>query len=605
MRQFAFFALLTAALSVWAQDPLLTGTPMGSSPSVDYSQSNYPATTTTNTCTDAFDGDMNTFFASYERSNTWCGLDLGQPYIITRAGWAARNDGNGPRRMKLGLIEGSNSPDFLDAIPLYLITANGVIGQMTYTNITCTRGVRYVRYVGPNNSRCNIAELALYGHPGVGDDSELYTPTNLPCVTIHTTSGQDPVDKINELRCMVSVIGDGAIVTDSATTRLRGNMSANFEKKPYRIKFDRKHNVLDAPAKAKKWTLINNYGDKTLMRNLLAFECSRLLDMPYTPYGRAVDVIMNGEYKGCYQLCDQVEVGQGRVDKNTQYFWEIDAYANEEPYLSWFYSNHYNPVTIKDPKDDEITEAQHDSIVDYFNLVEDGVYNNDTYKDTVNGWRRLLDAETFLKHFLVGEFSGNTDTYWSTYQYKLKGEDKVYTGPVWDFDLGFNNDNRTYPIQDKTNWIFTIGSAAGDMKNWVRRVVIYDTHTKDELLQLWAAARCNGLTPEHMLALADSLAEEMNASQALNFTRWPMLTQWVHQNPQVAGSYQGEVNVVKTYMQDRIAWIDQKLGFDTTTLGVPGAACIEQSEKVMINGRMYIKRDNKLYDILGNTWKEE
>ena len=48
-------------------------------------------------------------------------------------------------------------------------------------------------------------------------------------------------------------------------------------KKPYRIKFDAssrifKDSPLCSPAKAKKWTLINNYSDKTLMRNLVAFD---------------------------------------------------------------------------------------------------------------------------------------------------------------------------------------------------------------------------------------------------------------------------------------------------------------------------------------------
>ena len=64
----------------------------------------------------------------------------------------------------------------------------------------------------------------------------------------------------------------------------------------------------------KKWTLINNYGDKTLMRNKVAYEMSREAGMPFTPYCTFVDVIYNGEYEGAYQLCDQVEVNPGRVE---------------------------------------------------------------------------------------------------------------------------------------------------------------------------------------------------------------------------------------------------------------------------------------------------
>lgn len=598
------------SLLILLQAALLTGTPIGSTPSVDYATG--AASTTINTYADAFDGDLDTYFASYERSNTWVGLDLSAPHIITRVAWSPRNDGLGPNRMVLGLIEGANSPDFGDAIPLYLIDQAGVIGQISYADIQCSRGVRYVRYVGPNDARCNIAELQFYGTPGTGNDSTLYRPTNLPCVVIHTESGHDPVDKVNDLTCIISILDpNGGILTDSATTRLRGNASATFEKKPYRFKFNSKQNVLDAPAKAKKWTLINNYGDKTLMRNLLAFETSRLLGMPYTPYGRAVDVIMNGEYKGCYQLCDQVEVGKGRVDitemKPTDiagealtggYFWEIDAYANEE--VSWFNSSHWNPVTIKSPKEEDITQEQRNYLIGFFNQMEADVYGSN-FRDTVNGWRRLLDAETFLKHFLVGEFSGNTDTYWSVYQYKKRGEDKIYTGPVWDFDLAFNNDNRTYPIQRKTDYVYRSGgSAAGDMKNFVNRIVISDTATKNQLLALWSEARQNGLTEEYMLHLVDSLAAEIDASQQLNFTRWPMLNKWVHMNPQVAGSYRGEVNVVKTYIQDRIAWMDSKLGYNPS----PEAAVSDiQTEstatKRIVDGKLVILRNGKEYDVLG------
>ena len=188
------------------------------------------------------------------------------------------------------------------------------------------------------------------------------------------------------------------------------------------------------------------------MRNLLAFHISEVIGMPYTPYGRSVDVILNGEYKGCYQLCDQIEVNKNRVNIDEMetsdisgealtggYLWEIDAYADQE--VSWFNSNHNIPVTIKSPDEEDITPEQSKYVADFFNKMEETVYA--TYFDNKDyGWRSILDAETFLKHFLIGELSGNTDTYWSVYQYKKRGEDKAYTGPVWDFDIAFDNDNR-------------------------------------------------------------------------------------------------------------------------------------------------------------------
>lgn len=432
-----FLMLLVLLCGSVSADDLLTGQVIGTEVSVDYSTND--RTTTVNTCKDAFDGDLNTFFASYDRSYTWVGLDLGSAHVITRVGWSPRNDGQGEGRVVLGVFEGANRADFMDALPLYLITEKGKIGQMSYADVACSRGFRYVRYVGPSEARCNIAELEFYGHAGAGDDSHLYQVTNLPTVSIHTKDGVIPPDKEHQIVSQLTIISDGGtkLLSEPGTTRERGNASRDFPKKPYRIKFDEKQHVLDAPAKARKWTLINNYGDKTLMRNLLAFQLSKWLGMPYTPYGTAVDVLLNGEYKGCYQLCDQVQVHKDRVAVTEMkpedysgvavtggYLVEVDAYADREK--SWFRSNNRNPVTIKSPQEDSITVDQRNYIRAYFNKMENDV-------------DRYLDKNTFLRHFLVGELSGNTDTYWSVFMYKERDDDMMYTGPVWDFDIAFDN----------------------------------------------------------------------------------------------------------------------------------------------------------------------
>ena len=292
-------AILSLACAAWGvaladEDPKLTGTVIGTAESVNYSTGNQ--STTVNTCRDAFDGNLQTFFASWERSYTWAGLDLGVPHVITRVGWSPRNDVHGEQRVQLGVFEGANSPDFMDALPLYVISERGTIGTVSHADVACSKGFRYVRYIGPSDARCNIAEIEFYGHEGEGDESQLYRVTNLPTVSIHTLNGEIPYDKEHQIVSQLTIISDDGLLSEPGTTRERGNASRNFPKKPWRIKFDKKQRVLDAPGKAKKWTLLNNYGDKTLMRNLLAFELSKRLGMPYTPYGTVVDVLLNGDY---------------------------------------------------------------------------------------------------------------------------------------------------------------------------------------------------------------------------------------------------------------------------------------------------------------------
>ncbi|MBR5325064.1 MAG: hypothetical protein IKU49_01075, partial [Prevotella sp.] len=122
MKDLRLFSLILSVnlCGTVSADDLLTGQVIGTEVSVDYSTNG--RTTEVNTCKDAFDGDLNTFFASYDRSYTWAGLDLGEAHVITRVGWSPRNDGQGEGRVVLGVFEGANRADFMDALPLYLIT---------------------------------------------------------------------------------------------------------------------------------------------------------------------------------------------------------------------------------------------------------------------------------------------------------------------------------------------------------------------------------------------------------------------------------------------------------------------------------------------------
>ena len=574
MKKLLLLLLLFVGLYASA-DEKLTGTAIGSTPYYDYEKG--AASSKVNTADNAFDGNLNTFTATNARSNAWVGLDLGSPHVITKVGWSPRNDGVGPKRCVLGLFEASNDPTFIDAIPLYLIDQEGIIGTVSYADVHVSRGFRYVRYVGPHDSRCNIAEIEFYGHEGEGDDSQFYQVTNLPTLSYHTYSGSDPQSKTSELEAeMCLVYDDGTRIQEyPILARCRGNASYGFEKKPYRIKFNdgqshhmMKGSALESPAKAKKWTLINNYGDKTLMRNIVAFETSRRFGMDYTVYCQPVDVLVNGEYKGCYQLCDQISTDPKRVpitemeptdvdgtEVTGGYLIEVDAYAGSEP--SMFYSGNGIPVTIKSPGSDEIVPEQKAYINQFFNSFESVLWSGQ-FTDAVKGYRSKLDVESFLKHFLVGEFSGNTDTYWSVYMYKDRDEDLFYVGPSWDFDLAFNNDVRTFPVCDKHEWIFhSGGSGAPGMTGVVERI-LSDPYAKKRLREMWETVRKNGIiTAENMVAYVDSTAQLLQASQRLNFLRWPILGQQVHENAFAYPTYEEEVAVVREYVSDRVTWIDK------------------------------------------------
>lgn len=529
----------------------------------------------------------------------WRGLDLGQPYVITQVGWNPTST----TTAELGLFEGANSPDFMDAIPLYMHDGASLANQMNYAEVNCSRGFRYVRYrKSDKKGEYKIAALEFRGNPGAGEDSHLMQLTNLPTVVIHTKDDENPYDKEHEILCLVTIISDNgaSVLTDTATIRERGNASRTFPKKPYRIKFANKHNVLGSKANAKKWTLLNNYGDKTLMRNQLAFELSRRLGMPYTPFCAYVDVVLNGDYKGCYQLCDQIEVRKNRVNIQEMkpednsgealtggYLIEADAYADDES--SMFWSDKGTGVTIKSPDEDDITPQQAEYIRQQYNLME-------------ADWRTNLDLNTFLRHFLVGELSGNTDTYWSVYFYKQRAKDTLFVGPVWDFDLAFENDSRTYPINNKHDYIYRSGgSTTGYLRSLVDQIVVRDAEAVQQLKDLWAQTRRNGLTEEYMTQYINEQQICLDRSQYLNFQRWPIINEYVHMNPVLWGSYAAEVDNVRRFMAERIEWMDRKLGFDPSIMEReerPNGK-MSESRKVLQNGQLLIIRNGKKYTVTG------
>lgn len=574
-RIFAIILLLFTFLTVNAakNKELLTGRVIGTELSVDYSSGKSSTTVNTKEC--AFDGDLSTYFASYDRSRTWVGLDLGSPHVISSVAWSPRNDGLGPGRMILGLFEGANQPDFSDAIPLYLIDQAGEIGKYCYAAVHVSRAFRYVRYIGPDNARCNVAEVQFYGFPDVGSDLYFYTVTNLPTLVIRTENARDPYSKDTEVASSYSLIYENGtrIQEEEGLTRLRGNASNSFPKKPYRLKLAEKKHLFKgdtsskrSPSKAKKWTLINNYGDKTLMRNIVSFEVARRMGMPYVPWCEPVDVILNGEYRGCYQLCDQITVNKNRVDitemspEDTSgdaltggYLLELDGYATQE--TSWFNSSRGLPFTIKSPADDEITTEQHKYIENFVNQIESRIMTN-SFANPQTGYRSLFDAKSLITYFLTEEITGNPDAFHSCYMYKERGEDMLRVGPVWDFDLAFDNDSRFTPYNDLGDFLSLARGGAGNSRTMLKRLFT-DTTFTDTLKLMWNEARTErNITEESLIAYIDSTAALLQRSQRLNFLRWPILNDVVHLNPVVTGSYEGEVELLRKFVRNRLPWLD-------------------------------------------------
>lgn len=540
----------------------------------------------------AFDGDVSTQFMTSIASNGWVGLNFHKQYIIGRIDWAQKEDDHS--NYLLGIFEGANTKNFEDAIPLYVIKEEGKIRENNVIDLNFKKKFQYVRYIGPHGKYCKISNFKIYGNDDSETTSNYYQLTNLPLIVIHSISGKEPENKNDKIQCNFNIIDDKKLNIDtSGDLSLKGIESLNLEKKTYDIVFKDSRQPLDFKSRSKKWSLIGNYGDKTLIRNLITFEISRIFNMTFTSDCRSVDLMINGEYKGTYNLCEKIEVLETRLNikhlgegDNSDskisggYIIETDGFA----YLGNLYFNSRKgvPVSIRYPELDSISSQQRAYIKEKFDELELEIYNNNLTN---------IDLTSFAKFFLIEELIGNAEAYWSTYLYKDRNDNKFYFGPIWDNDMTFDNDNRVYPINCKTDFIFNNGIAAGTMDKLIIQILKNET-VFNLMKQIWKEITETKLNEANLNAFIDEQVELIKDSKDLNFIRWDILNKQVSFNPKIYGSYEEEVSYLKEFIKNRINWLSNYFLKTKKELNI---VC-EYTEKNVTKSELVYEIDNLVED---------
>ena len=305
-------------------------------------------------------------------------------------------------------------------------------------------------------------------------------------------------------------------------------------------------------SKSRKWALLGNYGDKTLIRNVLSFEISRIFNITFTSECVYVDLMINGQYKGTYNLCDKIEVSETRIkikklskeDSLSKisggYLIEVDGFAYLEN--SYFNSRKGVPITIKYPDVGDISSDQKNYIKEKFNDLEFEIYNNNITN---------IDIPSFVKFFLIEELIGNAESYWSCFLYKERNDDSFYFGPVWDNEMTFDNDNRVYPINCKNDFIFNYGLSAGTMDKFVNQV-LKNNIVFNKTIQFWKEITESKLNASYLSNFIDEKVNLINESKNLNFMRWNFSNIKVSFTPKIYDSYEDEVSYVKEFVKNRI-----------------------------------------------------
>lgn len=424
--------------------------------------------------------------------------------------------------------------------------------------------------------------------------------TNLPSIYINTTNSQPITDKTTWVPGNIVVLSTDTSEVLNATTEIRGrgNSTWEFEKKPYRIRLTVKDKLIDMPAKARNWVLLANHADKSLIRNAVAFKIGKILDFEYTPACRFADFTLNNQYLGNYLVTDQIEVGGDRVDIDKLdtldftepnlsggYLLEIDGFASGEPV--WFTTEKGLKITVKSPDDDKINQAQLEYIKNYITDFENRLFSTN-FKDTTLGYRERVDTTSLINWYIASELTGNSDAFWSTYVYKKRNDNKLYFGPMWDYDIAFNNDNRLGDATEKL-----MSQHAHDPKTWIQQLLL-DEWFQAAVWRKWQEIVANNIagTLNTYINKTDSL---IDLSQQKNFTKWNVLNSQVYREQYLFSTYGEGVDYLKTYLSNRIAFLNSSLKYIEPPK--PSEPFVPANYSYMVMN----KKTNNLIDVTNNS----
>lgn len=350
--------------------------------------------------------------------------------------------------------------------------------------------------------------------------------------------------------------------TDNVKIKVRGNSTANPTngKKAYRLKFDKKqgatkHDMLGLGYSARNWTLLANVFDHSLIRNALSYHLEKEVGMDFCPGYKFADLVINGNYRGTYQICDHVEIDKNRVniDEDTGWMLEFQGRGDmlDKPLC---FSKDGILMNIKNPEPaDEKDETQVADVIapiqNWFTGTWKSKWTDSNVFDTQTGWRSVNDEESLIKFWIITELTGDYDGWMTVKAYKEADEDKLHYGPVWDKDLAYGNysgENSNVFISDTQN----SSSLTGYLKDYLFKDPRFMAKAKARLKKL-----LDGGLVDRLCAKVDKLGAIVAQTEELSNTKFPRSTQVGGEITNYA-TYAETLEQLKTYLKTRFKTVE-------------------------------------------------
>lgn len=433
------------------------------------------------------------------------------------------------------------------------------------------------KYIKNNNGSLVITEdfslsrpfTSLVSPDGKGHDYAL------PVISINTENNLPINSTIQYLNASVSVsnvYSEFAMENASARVRGRGNgtwNTKNSSKKPYKLKFDNKVNLLGiGGGNSREWVLFSNPLDFSELRNRIAFTLGQKVfdNLSYVSNSEYAVLYVNGKYRGVYLVCEQVEAASHKIDirenktdpYSSEYLLELDQYATNASngytiYVDYFecYGRYW--VIKSDYNSRERCMYVYYLMNDMMKAIESG------NKEEI---LKYIDMDSCVDMYLLHEFMKNTDVGWSSFYLVLRSDKKFEFTCPWDFDLSSGND---YRIHDGSY----SGLYVGDSINVVRQSnPIFYMLMKCDFFKSLVAERWDEVS-DSILDVALSEIKNITGKYSAEFYEDIKANYKYKEDPDQknhfvsddpAASYDGNVEHLIDWLQNRHRWLDRYLG---------------------------------------------
>ena len=351
---------------------------------------------------------------------------------------------------------------------------------------------------------------------------------------------------------------DGSSLEDSVSFKVRGNTTSLswIEKKAFTFKFSKKKDVLGM-GKGKKWALIANAFDPTLLRNYLAFETARELGLEYTSNQKFVELWLDGSFRGSYVLYEPVQAGTDRVDidvesndgmKDFLVEYETEtAMANEEDTYFKAENIRFIAQEPEDPNDAQLEYLQN-TLGDIIKALKTGD------KETIE---EKVDLPSFVKYYILNEYFKTYDfSVTSVFFYYKDG--KLYAGPPWDYDLSMGNENANLSSQrcksaNSPEGVFADVNLLAFIakKDWFKDMVKseYEVHY-DYFSNIHTEG---GILDTIRSTYSDTINRNYNEAG------WQPRRAWINIQRTPDSTYDGNYNFLKNWLSERHNWFEEYL----------------------------------------------